>query len=96
MDIDERIAALTGNLESLRLSMVELRLTAKRRSVDIESSHSTASELHAASQRHDSQIEALLKASRQDGENIRALARIAELHSQRLSNLEGPENSTGA
>jgi uncharacterized protein YaaN involved in tellurite resistance len=91
MNIDERIAALTANLESLRLSTVELRMAAERHSVDIESLHWSASELHAASQLHTQQIAEILKASRQDGENIRALARIAELHSQRLSNLEGPD-----
>jgi|HubBroStandDraft_6_1064221.scaffolds.fasta_scaffold3886772_1 archaellum component FlaC len=33
----------------------------------------------------------LLKAAQQDGENIRALARIAEIHERRLSALEdGP------
>jgi hypothetical protein len=29
-------------------------------------------------------------AAQQDGENIRALARIAEIHERRLSHLEGP------
>jgi hypothetical protein len=33
--------------------------------------------------------EALVASSRQDGENIRALARIAEIREQRLSDLEG-------
>ncbi|MGO9967524.1 MAG: hypothetical protein ACLPY2_09655 [Bryobacteraceae bacterium] len=33
-------------------------------------------------------IQALLVASRQDGENIRALTRIAEIHERRLSGLE--------
>jgi hypothetical protein len=33
----------------------------------------------------------LKEASRQDGENIRALARIAEIHERRLSHLEGGE-----
>ena len=77
MTIDERIEALTINIESL---------------------HSSANELHGASLRHDAQIEALavesrqvLAASRQDGENIRALARIAEIHERRLSAIEGPE-----
>ena len=31
----------------------------------------------------------LVAAARQDGENIRALARIAEIHERRLTNLEG-------
>jgi hypothetical protein len=32
----------------------------------------------------------LVKASEQDGQNIRALARIAEIHERRLTALEGP------
>ncbi len=34
-------------------------------------------------------IESLLKAKVQDGENIRALVRIAEIHERRLTDLEG-------
>jgi hypothetical protein len=56
MDIDQRIEALTMNLE---LAMKE--------------------------------IEALQVLARQDGENIRALARIAEIHERRLTTLEGDE-----
>jgi hypothetical protein len=36
-------------------------------------------------------LESLLTAQRQDGENIRALARIAEIHERRLTDLEGGE-----
>lgn len=35
------------------------------------------------------QIANLVEAARQDGENIRALARIAEIHERRLTDLEG-------
>ncbi|MGB6942594.1 MAG: hypothetical protein WBE37_09385 [Bryobacteraceae bacterium] len=35
------------------------------------------------------EIGALHKIARQDGENIRALARIAEIHERRLNTLEG-------
>ncbi len=35
------------------------------------------------------EIEALHKIARQDGENIRALARIAEIHERRLTTSEG-------
>ena len=57
--------------------------------VNIESLHASVSELHAVAQRHDSQIEAVIAASKQDGENIRTLARIAEIHERRLTDLEG-------
>jgi len=55
MTIDERIQAVTMNLELV--------------SRDIENLRDTA---------------------RQDGENIRTLARIAEIHEHRLNDLEGP------
>jgi archaellum component FlaC len=63
MTIEERLEALTMNLElasrdiqDLRSAIHELRITAQ-----------------------------------QDGENIRALARIAEIHERRLSHLEGED-----
>jgi archaellum component FlaC len=34
-------------------------------------------------------VETLRDTARQDGENIRALARIAEIHEHRLTDLEG-------
>jgi hypothetical protein len=34
-------------------------------------------------------VQSLLETSRQDGENIRALARIAGIHERRLTQLEG-------
>ena len=43
-------------------------------------------------QPHETEIRETLAAGRQDGENIRALARIAEIHERRLSRLEGPDN----
>jgi hypothetical protein len=36
-------------------------------------------------------VEALKTVAQQDGENIRALARIAEIHERRLTEIEGPE-----
>lgn len=39
------------------------------------------------------EVQELVKASHQDGENIRALARIAEIHERRLTELEGGERS---
>ena len=55
MNIDERIEALTMNLELVTRDIDQLRATAER-----------------------------------DGENIRALARIAEIHERRLTSLEAP------
>ena len=61
MNIDERIQALTMNLELLSHEMEELKVSTRN----------------------------LVVASQQDGENIRALARIAEIHERRLTDLEG-------
>jgi hypothetical protein len=47
--------------------------------------------LRPTAESHDGAISKLVEAARQDGENIRALARIAEAHEHRSSNLEGPE-----
>jgi hypothetical protein len=56
MTIDERIEALTMNLELAGREIQDLKTVAQ-----------------------------------QDGENIRALARIAEIHERRLSPLEGEQ-----
>ena len=45
--------------------------------------------LHHEVQAQGMNIAQLLESSRQDGENIRALARIAEIHERRLTHLEG-------
>lgn len=82
VNIDERIIALQS-------SIAELHATALMHGVNIESLHSSATELHASTAD-------LRAAAVQDGINIRALAdsiaalaRIAEAHGTRLSNLEG-------
>ena len=56
MTIDERIEALTMNLELAHREIQDLKVIAQ-----------------------------------QDGENIRALARIAEIHERRLTDIEGGE-----
>ena len=56
MTIDERIEALTMNLELAHREIQDLKVIAQ-----------------------------------QDGENIRALARIAEIHERRLTDIEGEE-----
>jgi hypothetical protein len=49
----------------------------------------TVSMAQASEARMGKRLDQLLKNSEQDGENIRALARIAEMHEHRLSDLEG-------
>ena len=68
--IDERIDALTMNLELL--------------SHDVQ-------ELVTASKQQGENIDKLPAASERDGQSIRALARIAEIHEHRISAIEGPE-----
>ena len=48
--------------------------------------------LRATAEAQAKSIELLLVNSQKDGENIRALARVAEIHEHRISNLEGDEN----
>lgn len=42
-----------------------------------------------AHERHDAAIKTLIEAVRADGDNIRALARIAEAHQRRLDDSDG-------
>jgi peptidoglycan hydrolase CwlO-like protein len=44
-----------------------------------------------AFERHDAEMKSIREAIAMDAENIRALARIAELHNRRLDDLEGGE-----
>jgi hypothetical protein len=44
-----------------------------------------------AFERHDAEMKSIREAVAMDAENIRALARIAELHHRRLADLEGDE-----
>ncbi|HXP84524.1 MAG TPA: hypothetical protein VN841_07385 [Bryobacteraceae bacterium] len=46
-----------------------------------------------AFERHDAEMKLIQEAIAADSENIRALARIAELHHRRLEDLEGGEPS---
>jgi hypothetical protein len=48
--------------------------------------------LYDTSVEHTKQIELLLATVKQDSENIRALARIADMHDRRIAGLEGPVN----
>jgi hypothetical protein len=75
MTIDERLEALTMNMELLSRDVETLRdsVGILRESVGV---------LRDTTQQ-------LVTAVTADGENIRALARIAEIHNHRLNDLEG-------
>jgi hypothetical protein len=53
----------------------------------------TVSLAQASEERIGKRIDNLLTAVEKDAENIRALARIAEIHEHRLSDLEGGERN---
>jgi hypothetical protein len=58
--------------------------------VNIESLHGSVSELHGTTSAHTRQVEEHTRQLEIDAENIRALARIAEIHERRLSAVENP------
>lgn len=76
MNIDERLQALAESVELLTLDMRELQNVAKGLTENIHALSGT--------------VQSLAATVRQDGENIRALARIAEIHERRLTALEPP------
>lgn len=76
-NFEERMEFLMRNQESLHANLDRLYETVTRHSEDMT--------------RMDQRIEALLKAAETDGENIRALARIAAAHQERISRLEEGE-----
>ena len=79
----------SGNGSS-RLDRIERAI--ENLTVNIESLHSSVNELHASAQEQGRSLDKLAAESRRDAENIRALARIAEMHERRLTDLEGGEN----
>lgn len=78
MTIDERLQFLVQSTESLHASTRELHATVARMSETLD--------------KHTVQIADLLKAAKQDGENIAALARITEAHEHRITDLEENNN----
>ena len=65
---------------------IDKRLQALRKSVELVAG------LHRDSdQRSEAKWEQIAQARHQNGEHIRALARIAEIHERRLTHLEGEE-----
>lgn len=84
MTIDERLEFLLQSTESLHASMAEMHTSIGGMQSSISGLKAAISELHAVAREHTKQLA-------QDAENIRSLARIAEIHEHRLSDLEGDE-----
>jgi hypothetical protein len=77
MTPEERYAKIDARIEAIAM---HLELTASM-------AHASESRMEKMEKR----IDKLLTAVESDAENIRALARIAEIHEHRLSDLEGGE-----
>jgi hypothetical protein len=75
MMIDERLDRLVERHEALALRVELLQSTVHEQSGNID--------------KQTANIDKLISALKIDGENIAALARIAESHERRLSDLEG-------
>ena len=78
MNIDQRLEALTARHEALSQSL-ELMAAMQQ-----DNEKRWEKRLDA----YDQSLEKITTAIQQDAENIRALARVAELHHQRLERLE--------
>ena len=79
MTIDERLELIAQNLDTLTRIHIDNDREYRER----------FQQLTEAIEKNTRDIELLKRVSEQDGENIRALARIAEIHEQRLDDLEG-------
>jgi prefoldin subunit 5 len=77
MNIDERLEKLTERHEALTLSLELLSHEVRDLKTAVGDLKMTVGDLHSV--------------TRQDAENIRALARIAEIHERRLTHIEGGE-----
>ena len=75
MTIDERLEALTQSVELL--------------TQDVHGLQDTVATLGARDMARSAEIDQILAIVREDSENIRTLARIAEIHERRLSAIEG-------
>ena len=84
MTVDERIEALTMNLELAFQDIQELKALAQRDGENIQ-------QLRVLAQRDGENIQQLKVLAHQDGENIRTLARIAEAHQRRIEDLENQQ-----
>jgi len=81
MTVDERIEAIARNLDTL----TKIHLDNDREYRD------RFAQLTAAIEKLQISVEKMQISVQQDAENIRGLARIAEIHERRLTDLEGGE-----
>jgi len=88
-----RLGRIEESLERLHASHMELHADIQALHINIESLHASVSDLYAIVLQHSRDIEKDGENIRADSENIRgALARIAEIHEHRLTELEGGDD----
>jgi hypothetical protein len=81
MNIDERLERISQNLDTLTKIHLDNDREYRERFDKIAMSLESLTR----------DVQTLKTATQQDGENIRALARIAEIHERRLTALEGED-----
>lgn len=99
---NDRLDRVERILEELALSQQQFQEQARQFQEQVAQSqrdfaarrqyHDEAFERHDTEmERHDAEMKVIREAIAADAENIRALARIAEFHNQRLEHLKGEE-----
>lgn len=83
MNIDERIEALTLNLEVMSGMVRDVLKSVDAMREGVDAMRESVDAMRES-------MDKLKEVSLRDGENIRALARIAEMHERRLTDLEQP------
>jgi len=88
MSIDDRIENITTAMEAMKSSLDSMKggLDSMKGGLDSMKERHDALTMNLELLGHE--IHDLKIASQQDGENIRALARIAEIHNRRITDLE--------
>jgi succinate dehydrogenase/fumarate reductase flavoprotein subunit len=89
----ERFYRIERHLEEVARSQVLVSKSQEQASKSLEEMAARQHYHDEAFERHDAEMRVIREAIAADAENIRALARIAELHHQRLEDLEGGEAS---
>lgn len=94
---NDRLDRVERILEELALSQRQFQEQVAQSHRDFaarQQYHDDAFERHDAEmKRHDAEMKVIREAIAADAENIRALARIADFHNQRLEHLEGEESA---
>jgi hypothetical protein len=89
----DRLDRIERILEEVARSQVLVAKSQEQVSKSLEEMAARQHYHDEAFERHDAEMKVIREAIAADAENIRALARIAELHHQRLEDLEGGEAS---